>query len=790
MSNDPSPCVLCGQLALRPIVAEEKIFCCPGCRVVYEVLAVRSKTAQAKETPLFQEAVRSGLISNPQLLANLQEEERSAEEKVRFYFQIPDLWCPSCAQLITWILLQKTGILSCRIDYATDFAVIDYNPRNISQEGILNLIQHLGYHPTTLEEEASVSLQRRLAVRLGLSAFCTLNVMMLSYPIYSSLISGTKEEGLFSWLSFIMTLPVVTYCAWPFFRRFFGALRQKAWSVESLVVIAVCTGMALSIDSMLRGVQYVYFDTVTAIVTFVLWGKWLQSRAKISLKKTLYALGCVLPKRARKITSEKGAHFVPIKEVHKGDQVVVYCGEKIVVDGRIAEGLGSVDESIITGEAVPIPKVCGDKVTAGSLLIAGTLVVDVIQPPERSFIHEMVALVQQDMPHKRMQPHSLDQLLQYFIPAILFIAFVAFLVLGSTVSWYEGMTRAIALLVAACPCAVGIAVPLAEALTLSRLSEEGVLVRNRAILPLLAKVSHWVFDKTGTLTDGQLKIEHVLIWQQGAWEKEAQWQHILSLDQMALLQSCTAVSIHPISLAIQRTLPSEGVFNILSVREHAGQGVEIPDVAAIGSRAFVTSLGYSCPEPHELASACTFFTTKDLTLCFVFTDSIRPETKETLEALGPERCHLLSGDHARSVKRVAHALGIAARSEQSPVQKHAFIHNEQQKGVVVMVGDGMNDAPALAAADVGISLLEATDLSLQVSDVILTRSNLSTLPMLERHAKKMARIIRQNIFWAFFYNILALLCALIGWTTPLIAAAAMTLSSLLVIINAQRMNRL
>lgn len=794
-----SECVLCSlPLPKHPIVDQEMAFCCMGCHAVYKILSIHPKVEAYKETALFKQALKSGLISNPALLQQIEEIKVNLpeEEWKRVHFAVDNLWCPSCCDVIRLVLLKEKGIKHVGIDYSTDLGVIEYAPRYISQEKIFQLIKKLGYNASLLEDCERKAVSFSLYFRFAVAAFFALQIMMFSYPIYIEYFGAdTKGYGLlFAWLSLASSLPIVSYSLWPILKRFFHGLRVKVFGMEALVVIGVSTAFGMSIFQLLNGSSHVYFDSLSAIVVFVLLGKIIESRAKFSAKEALIQLHRSVPRRGRKLFADGSLKFVPIKEIEVGDSMVISTGEKIVLDGVVVQGEGAVDESLMTGESMPIVKQLGAQVLAGSLLKTGAITIRVVRNAEQSMLQKMISLIEkdigeQDTTSKTHYIRAVDQIVKWFVPAIILISLCTGLWVWLFAEPSQGTSpaeaavlRSVAILLISCPCAIGIAAPLAESLLINALASMGAVVRNRGCLRFLGKESKVVFDKTGTLTEGKFRVLSGL--------------DSLSQDQKAMLKGLTSQSNHPVSCAISESIEAFPV-PFEKVIEFAGKGLRGETCGKffhVGSMDFLKMQSITVPiiEPkssQEIISEVHFAEDGVFQTTLRLGDRLKKNAFKMVELIGPARAVLLSGDSTSATKAVANLCGIPLyKSQQSPLDKREFIENlKKNRETVMMLGDGLNDAPALAVAHAGISVVSATDLSIQVSDIFLTNDRLEMIPEILKLAKKGHKVIHQNLFWAFFYNILGIALAVFGFFPPLVAALAMVLSSLIVLFNAMRL---
>ena len=310
---------------------EEAVFCCKGCQVVYQILKVQGALDTYLESPVYQQALQSGLISNPHLQPSKSQENIPEEDYQKFHLTIENMWCPSCAQVIPLILMREKGVRQCVVEYSTDLAAIEFTPRQISKEKIILLIRKMGYEPHFLQDARQKAVSRSLLLRFIVAAFFSLNVMMFAYPIYATYFDGGDAEGyavLFAWLSLGGAIPVLTYCAWPIWRRCLTGLKVGVWGMEVLVFMGVAAATALSLYELFRGSPYVYFDSMTVIILFVLLGKIIESRAKFSAKDALVKLTLALPRRGRVRPLNGEEHFVPIKEIRKEISLLSRWGRK------------------------------------------------------------------------------------------------------------------------------------------------------------------------------------------------------------------------------------------------------------------------------------------------------------------------------------------------------------------------------------------------------------------------------------------------------------------------------
>lgn len=751
-------CALCSlEVPKNPLREGENAFCCSGCLTVYAILGAQENY---QSHPLFQEALKAGVISNP---AQQQAQQGEQREELKCHLQIEGMWCPACAEAIRLILMKKKGVCRCLVDYATDLAVITIDPFVLSKQDVIQFICRLGYQASELLSEEKREISFSLWVRFVVAAFCAMNIMMFSYPLYAAHF-GLAVEGYeltSGWFSFALALPLVSYCAWPIWRRLEVSFKSGLFGMETLVLIGVGTAFACSTFHLIRGrMDALYFDSLSMVISCVLLGKILEKRAKFSAKETLLKLTHSLPKKAYKKVSEKCFAYVPVKEVTCEDILFVRTGEKILFDGQVVDGEALVDEAVMTGEAMPRPKRIGSQLLGGSLIKQGSLMMKVLKEQSQSLLGQILHLIEQDLSKKNPTTQRLNQITRFFIPSVVGLALCALL--------FFGLLRCLTLLLICCPCALGIAVPLVHSRLYYRFAEKGAFVRSRNQLHLLGKNPFFVFDKTGTLTEGKFQV--------------LQGLESLSLEAMSILKGLVSLSNHPISRAISDVLCCTPA-SLNEAKEIVGRGVQGTfqgQEYLLGSERFIGEKGV---HGASYASTVVYFATAGRILAEIHLgDRLRARLPHVEGAI-------LSGDSPQLVSQLAKQCDFLwGKGGMDPLQKREEILKLKARGrPIIMVGDGINDAPAMTAADLSISVIAASDLTVEVSDILLTTEHLDALPELCQLAKKCQKIISQNLFWAFFYNGVAVILALFGIMNPLVAALAMVISSLSVVLNALRL---
>lgn len=774
-------CDLCRlPLASFSLEAEGRKFCCKGCEAVFHILASENALIQGKQHPLYLQALQWGLISNS---ANMEKEDpplSSEDPREKWRLLINGMWCISCADLITLALKRMPGVLFSVVDYMTDLAIIEFDPKRCSKQKIEDRIKALGYSCEELTDTELKKEKKGMTGRFFVAFFSSLNVMMFAYPLYATYFEIDLEalKPMLAWLSLAVTLPAL-FAGAPLFRKMFQQFSSGLLGMETLVGLGIIGAMGLSLEEMRRETYHIYFDTAAVVITFVLLGRLIESQGKFSTKNALVQLVHSLPKRARKVEGDS-PHFVLLKEVKKGDKLLILRGEKIPLDGVIERGEGSCDESVITGEAVPKWKKRNDTLVGGSLLLSGWLEYQVTKSQEASTLQKIMEMVERGLVAKKREKNFFEQLLTHFTPFVLMLAFFMLVpAVGGYYDFMEGMRRALAVLLIACPCAIGIAVPLIEGKLLELGAKKGVLVKNREALFKLASLTTLFTDKTGTLTEGKFQVLKGL-------EK-------LSLEQKRLLKTLTTYASHPIPKAIGDALDTQTALEIASFQEWIGAGVKglyNNKWFALGSYLFAKEQGAQHLAPPEGSDSKVYFLEDSVCIAVIeLGDKLRSDAVPFLNAFSGVRRIMVSGDHPATTKNLAETLPLEEwRGGLSPLQKLEMVKKcDRQGGYVAFLGDGVNDAPALSEADVSISMMNGAEISTHIADLVLTTPHLISLAEFRVLAIKGKKLALQNLFWAFAYNIIGLFLAVSGLMNPLYATFSMLISSLFVLLNTKRL---
>jgi Cu+-exporting ATPase len=712
---------------------------------------------------------------------------------------IEGMTCASCVRRVERSLAKVEGVQEAHVNLATEAAQVR---GTAPLPALLAAVERAGYHASPVEQEESthgedlVSCQAETARRklrdVVIGTVLTVPVLILA----TFFMDRFPGENL---LMLLLALPVWAYVGRDFHAGALRALRHGTVNMDSLVSLGSSVAFLYSAwATVFQRSAVTYFDTAAAIITLISIGKYLEARARSSAGEAIKRLAG-LSARFAHVLYEDIEVEVPVSRVRVGDVLRVRPGEKIPVDGIVLAGTASVDQSMITGESIPATMGPGDEVIGATINADGLLTLRATRVGKDTALARIIRLVEQAQGSKAPAQQLADQISQYFVPAVLIIALVTYI--GWILTGHSGtdaMVAAVAVLVIACPCALGLATPTAIMVSTGRGAQNGILIKGGESLERLRQVREIVLDKTGTITTGRPVVSEVLAF---GVDGEAH-------DSRRLLQLAASVeqgSEHPLARAVVERARADGVTLLPGIRDFvaiAGGGVAATVAGKhilIGSRRLVASRGTELdghdPSIHELEARgeTVMLIALDGKIAGVIgvADTLKEGSRQAireLHDLGTELT-MLTGDNASAARAIADEVGIdRVAAEVRPEDKAAEIKRLQVEGkVVAMVGDGINDAPALAQADAGIAMGTGTDVAMDAADVTLVRGDLRSLPLAIALSKATVTIIRQNLFWAFFYNVILIPLAVFGKISPIFAAAAMALSSVTVVSNSLRL---
>lgn len=797
------PCEHCqGSIEPGELVVDStsgKNFCCHGCLGVWRIITGAGLDDFYRRRTWQEPGPVQGAFEARVDEVRLAEAVRHQANGDELILQVEGIRCAACIWLIEKMLERQTGVSEARCNHATHQLRVFFDPGLLTPTEIFSLVGRLGYRPALPSRNrqlAAMAEERRvLLVRFGTALFFTLQVKGYSLALYAGYFQGMESEYRLLIQSFaaLLAAPVVFFSGWPFLTGGWRSMRNLAPDMDLLVALGVLAAYGYSLFAMHLGTE-VYFDTAAMIVTLILLGRLLEHGARRRASAGVERLLRLSPERACRIDGEL-LNEVDGEELKSGDLILVRPGERFPVDVRLGEGQTEVDEAIISGEAMPVAKKGGDEVAGGVINLGCAVQATVLRPAAESFIARVAAMVTEAQLRKAPVQRLADRVVAIFVPMVLLLAVLTGLVwlsLGAGIQ--AALLPAVAVLVVACPCALGLATPTAILVASGAGAGRGLLFRGGDVIEKSAGLQVAAFDKTGTLTMGRPTVSAIML----ANEQEVEAKINGELEMLTLAARLAAGSSHPLARAILAEASRRGVSVASGLAEAVpGRGIRESGPAGLvllGNLRFLAEAGVEVP-----AAAQTGQTASHLALAglyqgtFFFDDPLRPEAVGAiaqLRMLGLESV-LLSGDHSDTVGRVAGQIGIDKyHGGMDPREKKAWVDLAGQEGKsVLMTGDGINDAPALAAAAVGCSLGGGTDIALESAGLVLIRPDLNRLPEAIVLARRTLRIIRQNLFWAFFYNLLALPLAAAGSLAPIHAAAAMAASSLCVLGNSLRLTR-
>jgi Cu+-exporting ATPase len=710
--------------------------------------------------------------------------------------------CAGCAARIEGELRHTKGVSAAAVNLATQQASVEYDPAELTTEGIAGVIRSIGYG--TIEkgqEEARAAAERQerrsLYRRFAFAAVTTTAILVLS-------LTSLLPARVAPWVLLALATPVQFWAGWEFYRGAWVALRHRFADMNTLIAVGTSAAYGYSLVATLApriGLGHgLYYDTAAAIITLILLGRTLEARAKGRASEAIRRLAALQAKTAR-VLREGRPRMVPIDQVEVGDIVLIRPGERLPVDGEVTRGQSAVDESMVTGESIPVEKAVGDAVTGGTVNLTGAFRFRATRVGAETVLARIIQLVEEAQGSKAPIQRLADRVAAVFVPVVIGIAtvtFVTWLVFGP--SPVTAMVTAVAVLIIACPCALGLATPTSLLVGTGRGAEMGILIRSAEALEVAGRVDVVVLDKTGTITRGLPEVTDVL--PAPGWVEQ---------DVLRLAASVEGESEHPLGQAVVRAahardLETEAVTDFSAIPGLGVKGRVGGREALAGTRKllqqFLIDLGPVAGPAEVLAEQgkTVILVAADGAVAGVIglLDVPKPEAEEAvarLRKLGL-RVVMLTGDNARTAEAVAGAVGIdEVRAEVHPHQKAEAVRELQAAGKrVAMVGDGINDAPALAAAEVGIAVGKGTDIAMEAAGVTLMRDDLRLVPEAIRLSRATLRNIRQNLFWAFIYNVIGIPVAagvLYPFTglllNPMFAAGAMAFSSVSVVTNALRL---
>ncbi|MGB1238255.1 MAG: heavy metal translocating P-type ATPase [Pseudomonadales bacterium] len=784
------------------IDGHSRAMCCPGCQAVAQTIVAsglqnyyRHRTGEAIPasdrgvSELEQIKAEFALYNSPDIQ---REFVATVEHESEATLVIEGITCAACVWLLEHHISNQPGVSEASVNMSNHRARIRWDDSQVQLSQLLTEIYQIGYtaHPyrADVEEQLLIKERKRALRRLGVAAIGMMQIGTLAIALYAGAFSSIDASSQFymRWSSLILATPVVLYAALPFFQAALRDIRTRHLSMDVPVSIAIGGAYLASIWATVTQSGEIYFDSVTMFTFFLLLGRYLEMQARHRSGRAGNALLNLLPASALKVTQHQGVEnetLVTVSELAANDIVLVKPGQTIPCDGIIARGGSSIDESALTGEYLPKRRLEGEPVIGGTLNVENPLYISVSHIGEQTQLSAIVRLLERAQQDKPKLAKLADTVSNYFVAFVLIASAIV------SISWWiispeHAFWVTLSVLVVTCPCALSLATPTALTAATGTLRQLGLLITRGHVLESLSSASDIVFDKTGTLTQGNLAIDNVVCL-------DSQCDQSQALRIAAALESH---SEHPIAKAFQTHFAESA----REVNTALGEGIEGEYQGMryrLGKASYAAQLCASAElEAPRASGHWLLLCSQHAPLAWIeISDSLRSDAAETigaLKALGL-KVHMLTGDSSSAVDDVAQALGIdAIQRNASPQQKLDYIHQLQKNGAkVVMVGDGINDLPVLAGAHTSIAMGSASDLAKTHADAVLSAAQLNTLAKAVRLSRKTKRVIKQNIIWAFGYNLTAFPLAAFGLIPPYLAAVGMSASSLIVVGNAMRLSR-
>ncbi|WP_028103444.1 heavy metal translocating P-type ATPase [Pseudoduganella violaceinigra] len=805
--NEIAPCFHCGQ----PVAASAdwqvnidgvaRAMCCPGCAAVAQTIVDIGQAGYYRERSGFAATAGAGV---PAALALPEDDPNIIDDgdARATTLLVEGIRCAACVWLIERRLRQVDGVQEASMNVATEKLFLRWHKDKTTAAALLEAVRSIGYnawpYDATRHDAQLQKASRTLGRQLFVAGLSMMQVMMYVAPEYMTGGDGTLDADMASlmrWASLLLTLPAIAYSAQPFLKGAWASLKARALGMDVPVALGILAAFTASAVSTLRGAGEVYYDSVTMFIFLLLASRYLEMVARRKAASALSRLRHGVPDMAQRLPhwpAAREATAVPASALAAGDYILVKGGEAVAADCVVVDGSTAVDLSLLTGESAPQRKMAGDAIPGGAVNAGGPVVLRVEKPARDSTLAGLLKLIERAGSAKPRIAQWADRAASWFVAALLLFAAASF----GFWYWHDAARAwpvAIAVLVVSCPCALSLATPSALAAATDRLLGKGALIVQPHVLETLHRATHIVFDKTGTLTEGRPTVQHV---------DAVDGARIVGLLRVAA--ALEAGSAHPLARAIAASADAHGAGAAVAsgLQELAGQGMEgvVNGVRyRLGTAAYVAGIAGSAAPAMDRAGQGAPMTTVWLGMHgrwlgrFLVSDALRADARRTVEFFlrrGKEVV-LLSGDQQALAERVAGQLGIAgAIGDCLPGEKLAYVQELQRHGAVVaMVGDGINDAAVLSAADVSFAMGSGATLAQVHADCVLLDARLPLLAETARSARRTMRVIRQNLAWATLYNLVGIPAAAFGVLNPWLSGVGMAASSAFVVLNALRLRK-
>jgi Cu2+-exporting ATPase len=825
VSDQPAQtCHHCG-LPLPPneiieaeIEGESRRFCCTGCKAVCLAIYDAGLEGFYQRTP--EDACLAPPPEIPKEVGLYDLDEVQKEfvgelgEEREIHLLVEGIHCAACVWLIEHSLNALSGVSAAQVNLSGKRLHVKWHNEQVSLSRIIQRLGEIGYAAVPYDPEVAEGALKRqnrhLLYRMAFAAFGMMNLMWISIALYSGANEG-EFRHMFHWVGFALATPVLIYSGYPFYKGAWSGLKNMHLGMDLPIAIGASITYLYSLYVTVSGslVGEVYWDTVVNFLFVILVGRYLEAMSKRQAVAATQRLLDLQPRVANLVVDGE-EKMVPIRAVSMGDRVLVKPGERIPVDGCVLEGSSGIDESMLTGESQAVLKQAGSVVSAGTINGHGALEIEVRGSLKNTALGRIISLVEEAQSSKAPIQCLADQIVPWFVAATLGLATLTFLY------WYSSsievaLLAATSVLIITCPCAFGLATPMSIAVASGLGAKYGILVKNGEVLERLSSINHVIFDKTGTLTEGGMSVVGIYA-ESHEWRSESDTEPADEIRSLMLkLGALERLSEHPTAEAVMKWLESQTIDERRAKAEEfsytPGQGVGAlvdGDELLAGNRNLMKSKGVAANpafddlstrlEKEGVGSIRVALAGREVAL-IALEDQLRPDAKMLIDTLKAEGLNLtlLSGDRQDIAETIANRLGggMNVIAEVMPEEKDQVVQRLQSQGErVVMVGDGVNDAPALVRADVGIALGSGTDVSIASADIVLMQGELEKVRLAIGLSRRTLRTIRQNIGISILYNIIMVPLAMSAIVTPLVAAISMPMSSLAVIGNSARIRTL
>ncbi|OEF30178.1 heavy metal translocating P-type ATPase [Vibrio rumoiensis] len=788
--STPQACYHCGDAVPAKasftvdILGQQREMCCPGCQSVAQTIVesgldsyYQYRTSPAEKADLVPEQLQK-LIHYDNVEVQ-QEFVRHDVNTSEVTLSLDGVSCAACAWLIEKQLASEKGIVLIRVNITTNRAILKWDSEQTRLSDLLRSIHQLGYKAAPFEpnkhEESYHHMMKQYLYRLGVAGLATMQVMMLAIALYFEVFSDLDAEfkQYLRVVSLIFATPVLIYSAQPFYLNAWRSIKGRTLGMDVPVSIALIFAYVSSLWATVAGTGEVFFESISMFTFFLLVGRFLEMRARRKAATASANLLKLIPAMARMKDGEQ----IPVRSLKIGDIIQVLPGEHIPADGEVLTGSTQVDESMLTGESIPVFKQEHDFVYAGTMNVDESFEMSVTTHKADSVISKIVRLQDEAQLSKPKIAEVADYVAKYFVAIILVIA------LGTWLYWHQHQPDSafwimLSVLVATCPCALSLATPTAVTCSTSRLGSLGILLRKGHVFETLCKVNQIVLDKTGTLTEGNIEISQCTVYNQSVFNESECYSIAASLEKHAN---------HPIANAFQPYFSDS--IEVINVKNIIGSGL-IGEYQ--GNQWKIGTLDFVAKESTEVVQASTIYLSHNdvLVASFEYLDPIRKESVEFINSLKTKnlKVTVLTGDSLQSTLRVADELGIEDfHCQLKPDDKLRYLNDLNKNNVTLMIGDGINDAPTLAGAHLSVAMGSGSDIAKASADMVLLGDKLDKVLEARELALHTRSIIRQNLAWALGYNALILPLAVMGFIAPYFAVIGMSASSIIVVTNSLRL---